>query len=534
MHLSAYTKTAFCCIIVYSLVQIYCINKLSINYDEGSFASYGISLLKGEAKKDIKTYDSKLPITAINMLPRAIEQLFSPHLKKSWPESNEDIIRGRYISLLVTLLLGLLILKWANELYGNSIALFIFGLYLLCPNFLAHGIFVSSDIFAALFTTSTFYYLWKFYQTNSNRHFLLMSLSCGLALISKFSMIHLPVIIILIVLIERFGQRFQNKPKISIRKSFLYIGFFIFLNWVILCSAHLFYNVFLPIKSYSFESIPLHQLQNIFSSVFPDFPIPLPSPYIQSMDAVMYFDKLGGGMPGSLNGPTYLLGTSSFNGFWYYYFVTIFYKVPISTFLIWITGLVSIVAGFKKKYFFSKEIFLIIPVLYFLIYLSFFYSTQLGIRHILIVFPMLSIISGKTFMHFQKRKRNLAFGFLLTYQAISVFLNFPHFLPYTNEFILNKKMAYKKLADTNLCYGEGQVFLNDYLIKNPDAIILPDKPVEGKVVMEVNELLDLNIATMHKYDWVKQLRPVSHIHSQYLIFDIDKHTADSLKTLYYP
>ena len=64
-------------------MQVYCINQLTPNYDEGSFASYGITILKFQGQKDIVRYDSKLPITAVNMLPRAIEQIVNPDLVKT-------------------------------------------------------------------------------------------------------------------------------------------------------------------------------------------------------------------------------------------------------------------------------------------------------------------------------------------------------------------------------------------------------------------------------------------------------------------
>ena len=113
-----------------------------------------------------------------------------------------------------------------------------------------------------------------------------------------------------------------------------------------------------------------------------------------------------------------------------------------------------------------------------------------------------------------------------------MFSYFPHFLPYTNEFIINKKLAYTKIADTNICYGEGAKYLQQYLAKNPGTIYSPEKPTPGKIILEVNEMLNLNMATIHKFDWAKSLRPVDHIHSQYLVFDIDKQTADSLLKRY--
>lgn len=521
-------------LIIYSAIQVYCINRLSVNYDEGSFASYGASLLKFQREKDVILYESKLPITALNMFPRAVEQVIKPNLKKDWTHATSDIIHGRYISLFISIVLGLLILKWSRELYNSRVALFVFFLYLLCPNFLAHGIFVSSDIFACFFMTLILYYLWRYFLHQRGRDFIFMSVATGLAQISKFSMFHLFILIPVLAFAILIYKRKNNGPSFhfSWKKTFAFAGLFLLINWLIICTSHLFYQVFLPIKDYTFMSDPFNGLQQFFLDIIPGLPVPLPSSYIGSMDAVLYFDDLGGGVKGSLNGAPYILGESSINGFWYYYFVTLFFKLPIPVLLLWLATLLLLFIDFSKKSFIKNEIFLVIPALYFLVYMNFFYSTQVGIRHIMIIFPLLYILSGKVISHLMERKKQYIIYGLLLYESISVFSYFPHFLPYTNEFILNKKFAYKKIADANLCYGEGGKFLNEYIAKHKEAIYLPDKPVAGKIVMEVNEMVNLNIATIHKYDWVRGLDPVAHIHSQYLVFEVSPNMADSLGKLY--
>jgi 4-amino-4-deoxy-L-arabinose transferase-like glycosyltransferase len=464
------------------------------------------------------------------MIPRAVEQLFHPQLKKDWAHAQMDIIHGRYVSLGMTILLGLLIFTWSMKLYGKKTALLVFLTYLLCPNFLAHGIFVSSDIFAYFFLTAALYCLWLFFRQRELKYFLLMCLSTGLAQISKFSMFHLFLLIPLLFGIQiLYQKKREHVAGFGLKKITGYLMLFLFINWIVICTSHLFYQVFLPINNYTFTSDAFKQLQKSFSIIFPRFPVPLPSSYIGSMDAVMFFDNLGGGVQGSLNGAPYILGKSSVTGFWYYYFVAIFFKVPVSLLMIWLASIALLMIRFSRKAFFQNEIFLLAPSVYFLVYMSFFYSTQVGIRHILIIFPLLFIFSGKIISLFIDGQKRLYLYLLVGYQAISVLSYFPHFLPYTNEFITNKKLAYRKIADTNICYGEGKRFLQDYLEKNPDITYMPEKPIAGKVILEINEMLNLNISTVHKYDWANTLVPIDHIHSQYLVFEVSSTIADSLK-----
>jgi hypothetical protein len=520
-------------LLVYIAVQIYCINQLSPNYDEGSFAAYGTTLLKFQREKDIVAFESKLPITALNMIPRAIQQILDPGLTKGWPDSQSDIIHGRYVSLLFSVLIGLLIFSWASKLYNEKTAFVVLLTYLVCPNFLAHGIFVSSDIFACFFMAATFYCLWLFFRKGNFKYYLLMCIATGFAEISKFSMFHLLLLVPSLVAAQFFWQRVPGTTRISRIKNFSgYIAIFIGINWIVICSAHLFYQVFLPISGYHFKSNSFNVLQNFFNNTLPQFPVPLPSSYIQSLDAVIYFDCLGGGVKGSLNGAPYILGNSSIHGFWYYYLVVIFFKVPISVLVLWLAAVVSLIASFRRNAFFRNEIFLLLPIGYYLIYMSCFYSTQLGIRHLLIIFPLLFIFSGKVISQVLPGKWRWIIFISVGYQAISVFSYFPHFLPYTNEFILNKKMAYKKIADSNLCYGEGGKFLKQYLVTHPGVIYLPRKPTLGTAILEVNEMLNLDIASVHKYDWARHLTPIDHIHSQYLIFNVKKESLDSIRSTF--
>ena len=51
--------------------------------DEASFYNYAVRLLKGHPDRIIPNSDnSKMPVTVLNTLPRIMEQVIHPHLKK--------------------------------------------------------------------------------------------------------------------------------------------------------------------------------------------------------------------------------------------------------------------------------------------------------------------------------------------------------------------------------------------------------------------------------------------------------------------
>jgi hypothetical protein len=147
----------------------------------------------------------------------------------------------------------------------------------------------------------------------------------------------------------------------------------------------------------------------------------------------------------------------------------------------------------------------------------------LGIKNILMLLPLLFIFSGSLFANclHQKQKNILPVaGTLLAVQLFSVFNYFPHFLPYTNEFILDKKEAYKIFGDANLYFQEGWIMANEYLKKHPDIQFEPLKPVHGKVMVSLESYLDY--WHQERMQWLTDLHlePSGHFHSQYLIFNV--------------
>jgi hypothetical protein len=148
-----------------------------------------------------------------------------------------------------------------------------------------------------------------------------------------------------------------------------------------------------------------------------------------------------------------------------------------------------------------------------------------GIRHILFILPLLQVWCGICIYQLSvaaSKKLPYLLIPLCAFQVVSVMSYFPHFLPYTNEFILNKMNAYKYIADSNLYYGEGRFWLTKYMESHPGSVFKPTKPKAGLIILSVNDYID--VWNTHEYDWLNKLQkqPVDHIHSQYLIFTVSQ------------
>ena len=81
--------------VVYLINGVIAIPRNSITYDEMDHWSYGKRILKGQTQK-VYIYDdaTAMPITGVNAIPRAVEQVLNSKLSKT-DGGLSDIMHGR-------------------------------------------------------------------------------------------------------------------------------------------------------------------------------------------------------------------------------------------------------------------------------------------------------------------------------------------------------------------------------------------------------------------------------------------------------
>jgi hypothetical protein len=241
-------------------------------------------------------------------------------------------------------------------------------------------------------------------------------------------------------------------------------------------------------------------------------PLPFPEPYIQGLDLTKNIDEMGGGRPES-SGNIYLLGESrKGTGFWYYYFVVLFFKMPIPVLIS--TFLMLIFLKRNTKGFYLNEFIPLFIISYFLVYFNFFYNSQVGIRHIIMIFPLLYVLLGGIV---NKLVSSKFLPFILMYSVCTFYFYFPNLIAYSNEFVLPKRNAYKIMADSNIDFRQSYFLLEKYLKSHPDVKWAPKKPQPGKFIIGINEYLNLNNGTN---TWLREFIPIRQVHHSYLLFQI--------------
>jgi hypothetical protein len=256
------------------------------------------------------------------------------------------------------------------------------------------------------------------------------------------------------------------------------------------------------------------------------------------------------------NGPTYLLGelgleNGQFKGFKEYFIVAFFFKVPVSTQFLLLLAFFALFRRRGQANFWQNEAFLLVPALFY--FITFSYSTaQLGIRYVLMIFPFLFVFASlivatplvqsgvesraEYWAGSGVRGRLLACG-LVAYLLLSNLSYFPHYIAYFNEFLTDRTMGYKILADSNLDWGQNEYYIWQYLRQNPEAVLMdarigtlrlrngsgeiePDKFAGGLVAISANDLLGI-IEKPKTFRWLRENKQaLGHIAYSYLLFDL--------------
>ena len=210
----------------------------------------------------------------------------------------------------------------------------------------------------------------------------------GLSQLVKQSLFHLYVLAPLCVVIYLVVVKEKFRLMLMLKHLLIIAG----ISWLIINAGFIFWHVNVPLGNYQFMSALFLKVQQLLPGWLP---VPLSESFVTGLDQAKYYDQVGGGLINSSFANVTILGQSSTGGsFWYYYFVSIFFKTPI-TYLILIGWAIFIL--FKKstfKKFIQHEFFLFAPVVYFLLLMSFLYNTQCGIRHIIFIYPLLFIFCG--------------------------------------------------------------------------------------------------------------------------------------------
>jgi len=498
--------------VVYLINGVFVIRMNSITSDEMDHWSYGKRILKMQPQK-IYTYDdaSAMPITSLNALPRAVVQLMNPGLQKT-DGGVSDIMNGRYVTLLVCLLIGVYIYRWSKELFGEQAGSFSLFLFVFCPDLNANLTQLGTDAYAALFTLSSAYYFRKFILYSGWRYFLFFCIHLGFAQIAKQSLILLFFFfaaLALVLLLKR--GTILKRFKINLTRLVILTLIVLF----IINLSYLFNGTGQSLSEYHFHSGLFQSLQQ--KKLISSIPLPLPAPFIDGFDIVKYMLSLGSGHEETSH-RSYLFGKYfTDNSVPYYYSAVLLFKTPLTVLFL----LLGVIIVYVKEML-SKESFFIIGfplalAVFFLLFFSLFNTSQHSIRHLLMIYPLFYVCLGSV-MTWKIFRSGLSKVILVLYSLATYYFYFPNLISYTNELIWKKENAYKVLASSNIDSYQSAGYLAKYLSMHPEIKIADDTAKAGVFVLGINDYLDLKGSG--QFGWLRNFEPYGHINHCYLLFRI--------------
>ncbi len=414
--------------------------------------------------------------------------------------------------------LAALLYVWAKHLYGQNGALISLFLYTFSPNILAHASLATMDLGVSFFFAASLFAVYNYWLYPNRRLLILTGLVFGLALAAKVTaiLLFLPLLAGLL-LAER--KRYESWSAIPVKRFAVIPAVMTGCAFICLLFIYGFpFNSF-----YYFDT-----LENvIFKSTQTPGGEPVP------------------GMPHT-NYAFYLLGEYSTSGWFYYYLVAILVKTPLAVF-----GLLIFTFIWCKQRWNGTADILIAGTILLIIAASMLTRVNIGLRHVLPLYPLLFLYLGRAALIENRRIRGMVVPvFLLWYAAASIWIS-PHYLAYFNEAAGGPDNAHYILDDSNIDWGQDLAALKDVQAQDPNEpfyvatnwMLNPpafgyhaerlrkehiQTPPTGLVAVGIHWAIRQRIHERSPYyfDWLEQYEPIGHVGHSILLYRFNETQQD--------
>lgn len=440
-------------------------------------------------------------------------------LYRSGNDADKILLSGRLVILCLGVLLGILVWHFACYLYGKKAGLFALFLYAESPLILAHSRLITTDIGVTLFFVLTLYFLVRFFRSQRLGWLFCVALSFGLANLTKFSAVLLvPILALAFWIFARAAKKNQMKLHFRPWRAFAWLVIFgAFVVW-------LGYGAPLAPEPAAWQFFSWQNFKNpCFIKIYQSL---IPSTYFRGLIDVI--------IPTTTGRWAFALG-KFYKGCWYYFPLAILLKTQI-------VFLLSLPVLFF--YYFSKKIrltwtegILWATVIFYLL-VSMLQKLDIGIRHILPIFPFVFVLISPLVLLAEKKIGKWFFLIGVLWYSGSTLSQHPGYLQYFNEFVGGPQNGYKYLIDSNLDWGQDLRRLKRYLEENkieylgldyfgggdPDyygikyAKLTPySEDFKGWVAVSASSLWWG--WREKKYDWLQKMEPVAKIGNSIFIYD---------------
>jgi 4-amino-4-deoxy-L-arabinose transferase-like glycosyltransferase len=383
-------------------------------------------------------------------------------------DADSMLMRARLAEALMGLTLLVLMFEAGNRMFGAGIGWIALVLGVFEPNLLAHSTLVTTDLCFTLFYLAAIYALWRVADQSSPRRLAACGVMSGLALASKHSALLLIPTLALLAAVE-IGCQLKNVAgagkatgPASARGIRAWTGRLIVIYTLAVLVLWGFYGFRFQARP---DGLPLWS--GIIPSAAPlkghvarwavttaaHFKL-LPQSYLFGLIDVMIVTA----------GPrmSFLREHLYPHSLWYYFPVAFVIKSTIGFLGILSLGLVAVRSWAGERY--HKAAYLLIPPAL-LLGAALTAGTNLGVRHILPIYPFLILAASAGAMELVRRGKAWAIvvAVLMILHIASSLHTLPNYLAYSNELFGGTANTYRNLSDSNADWGQGLLEARQYL-----------------------------------------------------------------------
>jgi 4-amino-4-deoxy-L-arabinose transferase-like glycosyltransferase len=365
---------------------------------------------------------------------------------------------ARLMGVLFSVLLALLVWRWARRLHGPRGGLLALGTYAFAPEALAHAGVAGIDMPSALTVTASLYCFWRFTREGTWRTWALTALAVSLALLTRFNALQLGAPFLALALLAPLGGGPRSLPRLWIGLALLPLAMLLALQ-----AGYLGHTSWLPLSQWHFGSPTFQHLQQRW----PRLRLPAPDAFVAGIDFL-------GAMRQSQS-LTLLLGRVTSETHWYYAPFALLIKWPIGflalllargAFALWVRRQ----PGWRGARHAWHERFVWLPALALLLLAMFVTHLDVGIRYLLPMVPLLCVWIGAlaapaarfpAALERARRRWALAGAVLAALAAAEALTGEPYPLSFFNR--LAGAHADQLVNDSAVDWGQGLVALRDEL-----------------------------------------------------------------------
>ena len=494
--------------------------------DEPFHLAYGErALAAGTFLREYELLNSKMPVSVLNAIP-----VVAATRGRSLPWRQQLFI-ARLPTLLLGVLLGALVWRWAHALFGPWSGVLALALYSFCPNMLAHAHLVTTDVATGLGMFAATYCFWRYLTSPTRGRLLVAATVFGAAQLTKATALFLVPMFALILLVRavRGVRRQRQTAGTGWNETVATLGrhaaracavLLVFggVGILILNLGFWWEGTLTPLKRYSFVSANFKSLAGLPG--IRDLPLPLPYAYLQGLDMVSH--------DAAAEGWSYLRGSYSQTGFRSYFLWGFLVKVPLATQVLLGLALLLWCSGWVRAP--GAEEFLVVPVLFLLLYLSLCFRLDIGFRYFLPALPFLFVFASRVAapgalepVARSSLWQPLTAGVLLAWLAVSSLAIHPHYLAYFNEVAGGPKHGWEWLIDSNLDWGQEGDYVRDVYAAHSPVQVLSDSsgPVAGRIAVGVSSLVGRDPAAARRHAWLRDnFKPIATFGYSWKVFDV--------------